>query len=370
MGVQGQSTPSFFTIRQSNPGSLFVLIVDGLPVKSNTLDVSLESLSRMPMPLTKMKTAGDLCRESVFIEAEITNREVFDRFENNPILLNIPIVSEGEIVGLINRDNFMRSMARRFHWELYANKKCSKMMEAAPLTIDAETPITQIADRLLAEHGPHCLSDGFVIKHGKKLLGTGLTSDVLAALLSHQRVLAEELAQANQELLELTITDPLTGLHNRRHFNDVLPRELRRAHRNGDSVGLIMADIDYFKRLNDRLGHQAGDEALRHVALTLGCCVRRPSDYVFRLGGEEFAILTGNATAESAVALSEILRSKIEELQLSNPDHPQGIVTISLGIALSASGDSSDSLVRRADEALYDAKANGRNQVAKACTLA
>lgn len=318
----------------------------------------------LPGQPSDIETAGDLCRESVFVEAEVSNRDVFDLFENSPSLLNIPVVDDGEIVGLINRDNFMRSMARRFHWELYANKRCSKMMEAAPLTVDAETPITDLADRLLTERNSNRLSDGFVIKRGKKLLGTGLTSDVLAALLSYQRMLAEELVRANERLQELTITDPLTGVHNRRHFNDVLPRELKRAHRDGQSLGLIMADIDYFKKLNDSLGHQAGDEALKQVAATLSACLRRPSDYCFRFGGEEFVVLTTGATSENTAAFAETLRYRVADLQLGHPDHPLGKVTISLGVALSeAADDLPDQLIRRADQALYVAKASGRNRV-------
>ena len=312
-----------------------------------------------------IRTAGALCRESVFVEADLSNKKVFDLFDASPELLNIPVVEDGDVVGLINRDSFMRSMARRFHWELYASKRCSKMMDTAPLTVDADTPISDLADLLLGNRHSYRLSDGFVIKKGKKLVGTGLTSDVLAALLFIQRLLAEQLVKANERLQELTVTDPLTGLHNRRHFNDVLAQELRRARRNGLSVGMIMLDIDYFKKLNDRLGHQAGDVALCQVADALKSCLRRPSDYCFRVGGEEFAVLAVDRPPESILTLAENLRSAVEDLRITHPDHPLGIVTLSAGVALSDSNtDTPDTLYARSDQALYEAKGNGRNRVA------
>jgi diguanylate cyclase (GGDEF)-like protein len=310
------------------------------------------------------RTAGDLCRESVFVEADISNKKVFDLFDASPELLNIPVVEDGEVVGLINRDSFMRSMARRFHWELYANKRCSKMMDTAALTVDADTPISDLADLLLGDRHSYRLSDGFVIKKGKKLLGTGLTSDVLAALLFLQRLLAEQLVKANEKLQELSITDPLTGLHNRRHFKEVLAQELKRARRNRILVGMIMLDLDYFKKLNDRLGHQAGDAALCQVAGALSACLRRPSDYCFRIGGEEFAVLIVDSTPETTLALAEILRGAVENRRLDHPDNPVGFVTISAGVALSHAGtDTPDTLYARADEALYEAKRTGRNRV-------
>lgn len=311
-----------------------------------------------------IETAADLCRESIFVESDSRNAMVFDLFEDNPSLLNVAVVDEGEVVGLINRDSFMRSMARRFHWELYANKRCSKMMDEAPIAVDADMPIRELANQLLNSSHDYRLSDGFVITRDKKLIGTGLTSEVLAAILILERVQAEELARANELLRELTITDALTGLHNRRHFNDVLEVELTRAHRERQSVGLIMLDIDYFKKLNDKLGHQAGDEALQKVAKALQGSLRRPSDYCFRIGGEEFAVLTMNASDKSITAIGEILRIGIADLRIANPEHPQGIVTVSAGLALSSPGcESASQLYERADQALYKAKKGGRNRI-------
>ncbi|MEY4591258.1 MAG: hypothetical protein RIR18_153 [Pseudomonadota bacterium] len=313
----------------------------------------------------EIQTASDLCRESIFVDDTTLNKTIYDLFEQSVQTQNIPILCNGDVVGLINRDNFMRSMARRFHWELYANKRCTKMMDLAPVTVEADTPISQIADRLLGTQNSNRLSDGFVVKRGKKLVGTGLTSDVLAALLFSQKILSEQLVSSNLKLIELSITDPLTGVHNRRHFNEILPIELKRAQRDELHLGLLMADIDFFKKLNDKLGHQAGDEALIRVTTALKQCLKRPSDYCFRLGGEEFGIVATGESAEQLINLAEKIRSEIEQLNILNPDHPQGIVTISVGLAYSSSEHhySPHQIYEMADLALYEAKSNGRNRV-------
>lgn len=327
----------------------------------------------------QIQTAGDLCRESVFVKDTALNKEVFDLFDKQPQLLNIPILGDDDVVGLINRDTFMRSMARRFHWELYANKRCTKMMGIAPVTVEADTPISQIADQLLGTQNSNRLSDGFVIKRGKKLVGTGLTSDVLAALLFSQKFLSEKLVSANLRLLELSITDPLTGIHNRRQFNEILPIELKRAHREGCYLGLLMMDIDFFKKLNDKLGHHAGDEALIRVAAAMKQVLKRPSDYCFRVGGEEFCMIATGESPEQLISLAEKVRAEIQGLGIDHPEHPLGVLTVSIGLAYSShpssplhssgSGYSPHQIYELADLSLYEAKANGRNRVAVASAL-
>lgn len=310
------------------------------------------------------KIAGDLCRESVFVGSDTRNKEVFNIFSADPNLLNVAVVSEGEVVGLINRDSCMRSMAKPYFKELYEKKSCVKFIDEAAVVVDAKTPIPELADKLLNSSSNYRLSDGFVITRGKKLLGTGLTNDVLAAILAIERLQAAELARTNERLRELTITDPLTGLYNRRHFNETIDAELRRAHRDCVSIGLIMVDIDHFKKLNDTLGHQAGDEALQKVAAVFKSCLRRPSDHCFRIGGEEFCVLTTDNSCESVAAMAETLRSRVAKLGLSNPGHLQRIVTISIGVAISnAAGDVASEIYARADAALYKAKTTGRNKV-------
>jgi predicted signal transduction protein with EAL and GGDEF domain len=173
----------------------------------------------------------------VFVDSDTRNRDVFDIFNADPNLQNVAVIGEGGVVGLINRDSFMRSMAKPYFKELYEKKRCVKFMDEAALVVEAKTPILELADKLLNSSSKYRLSDGFAITQGQQLLGTGLTHDVLASVLAIERLQTEELARTNERLRELTITDPLTGLYNRRHFNEVVDEELKRAHRGRASVG-------------------------------------------------------------------------------------------------------------------------------------
>jgi len=176
--------------------------------------------------------------------------------------------------------------------------------------------------------------------------------------------MAEVLEQREQLLQKQAITDPLTGLYNRRYFAELLPREMIRAERGGTSVAVILMDLDYFKRINDTLGHEAGDLALKSIGVLLRSKVRG-SDIACRHGGEEFALVLPQADAEAAQRRTEDIRVAVERLVLSYRGKPMGRMTASFGIALypSNAGDM-DSLLRAADRALYEAKGAGRNRIA------
>jgi diguanylate cyclase (GGDEF)-like protein len=183
-----------------------------------------------------------------------------------------------------------------------------------------------------------------------------------------------ELAQANVRLEELSTTDELTAVANRRNFDRALDREWRQAARYTLPLSVIMIDIDEFKGYNDRYGHQAGDDSLRTVAATLARNVTRAGDLVARYGGEEFAVILAHMTQEEAIAVAEKLRRAVEALQVphaasSVADH----LTISLGVATwmpSQAGRETDAsaLVAEADRALYAAKESGRNRVTVAAS--
>jgi diguanylate cyclase (GGDEF)-like protein len=159
----------------------------------------------------------------------------------------------------------------------------------------------------------------------------------------------------------LSRIDPLTGLHNRREFDRLLAQELQRAQQMGQQLSLIVADIDHFKQINDRYGHQEGDRALQQVARLIQMVPKRVTDAAFRTGGEEFAIMMTDTDKSGGLALSESLRSLTENGRFFGTTQP---VTISLGVA-SFPGDGQDptSLMLAADRALYQAKAGGRNRV-------
>ena len=175
----------------------------------------------------------------------------------------------------------------------------------------------------------------------------------------------EQLEDANRKLATLSITDGLTGLANRRHFDDVLRSEHARSMRAGQPLSLIMLDVDYFKRYNDRYGHQAGDACLIRVAQTLAGRMRRASDLTARYGGEEFSIVLPDTDAQEARHIGEALRSAIEQLGIVHASADAGQVTISVGIAVQPAPCAldPDALLRLADAALYGAKDAGRNCV-------
>lgn len=163
--------------------------------------------------------------------------------------------------------------------------------------------------------------------------------------------------------LELAITDQLTGLYNRRFMSAQLGPLVQRAQCGGDPVSVMIVDIDHFKRINDTHGHDAGDAILREFSVRLASNVR-PSDFACRMGGEEFIVIMPRTTGDTACMAAERLRRHIcaapfQGARLAEPLD----VTISIGVASAEAGDDADSILKRADEALYEAKAAGRNRV-------
>jgi diguanylate cyclase (GGDEF)-like protein len=177
-----------------------------------------------------------------------------------------------------------------------------------------------------------------------------------------------ELRNANRKLESLIVTDPLTGLYNRRHFDDVIERTFNRAKEaEGNTLAFSIFDIDHFKRYNDRYGHPQGDIVLQRIAEMLRQSMRRASDFVFRLGGEEFCVIFSVHDADMALHTVEILRRKIEALAIPHLGNAGNVVTASFGLTcvrVDASVDQHEVYVM-ADNALYEAKATGRNRVVR-----
>ena len=176
---------------------------------------------------------------------------------------------------------------------------------------------------------------------------------------------SSQLQEANRDLTRLSNLDGLTGIANRRMFDQTLEIEWNRARLIGTHLSLVLVDIDHFKQLNDEAGHQMGDECLKLVAAELANAARRATDFVARFGGEEFVLILPGADPLQAALLAESARLGVKRLGIRYPNQPAGAsITISLGIA-SAIGDlfpSAEALVRAADGALYEAKHQGRNR--------
>lgn len=185
-----------------------------------------------------------------------------------------------------------------------------------------------------------------------------LLAVLLFVLLSQRRRALALVAQRTAELRALSITDPLTGIHNRRYFLERFEAELARSQRENRPLALVLLDIDHFKRINDGFGHDVGDLVLQELCRRITSRLRRGDEFC-RLGGEEFVVLCPSSDAGHALHLAEALREQVR----AQPFPHAGTVTISLGVAASEDGGDGATLLQRADRALYQAKGAGRDRV-------
>ena len=167
----------------------------------------------------------------------------------------------------------------------------------------------------------------------------------------------KELIEDNNELTRMALTDSLTGLSNRTQMNQILHKEYSRFERHNQRFGIIMLDIDHFKEINDKYGHDAGDNVLKRLAKTFESAIRT-SDFIARWGGEEFLICCTTIDEEDLLPIAETIRQLVANTKFDHNNH----ITASLGCAAIVKGESISDLIKRADVALYEAKNNGRNQ--------
>lgn len=207
------------------------------------------------------------------------------------------------------------------------------------------------------------------IEHVVEPIGiTVLFSDVTELVdLRDAAAALDKIKALNQKLERLSYLDELTGLPNRRFFDDVCSREWRRAIRDEKTMAVIMLDIDNFKEINDTKGHQGGDDCLTTVAKTIGKVLHRAGDLAARYGGDEFIILLPDADITGARNIAAAIHQKIRTLNIENTGSPYGCLTLSIGIAAGKPNRQTSwkSLCAAADEALYRAKSNGRNQTSE-----
>jgi len=185
----------------------------------------------------------------------------------------------------------------------------------------------------------------------------------LALTLADHLSLSLSNLKLRQTLRYQSIRDALTGLFNRRYMEESLSRELPRAVRKNTTVGIIMLDIDHFKRFNDTFGHEAGDIVLREIGKLLQCHVRA-EDIACRYGGEEFILILPDTPQEVALQRAERIREAVKLMQIEYRQQPLGVVSLSLGVSVfPVHGSTADEVLKRADDALYQAKHNGRDRV-------
>ena len=174
-----------------------------------------------------------------------------------------------------------------------------------------------------------------------------------------------QLRRAQLHLAALSELDGLTGIANRRRFDDALAKEWKRSARYGTPLALVMADIDFFKQLNDHYGHPAGDQCLQRVAQAMIAAVRRPTDLAARVGGEEFAALLADTDIDGALQIARAVADNVRALKIEHALSPHRLATVSCGAAVMRprEGMAPVELLERADRALYRAKEAGRDRI-------
>lgn len=212
---------------------------------------------------------------------------------------------------------------------------------------------------------------------GDDYLTKPVSQPVLAAkLMAMQRIakmrcellsISKQLESANTQLQQKSYRDGLTGVYNRRYFDEILPREWFHCSRNQTPLSVLLVDIDLFKKYNDSNGHLAGDDCLKNIAYLLDCKLRRPTDSICRYGGEEFVIILPETNESGAIHVAKRLNEAVNKLAIPFTESDLSeCVSISIGCATVIPGSESisdDKLVMNADKALYLAKESGRNQV-------
>jgi diguanylate cyclase (GGDEF)-like protein len=275
--------------------------------------------------------------------------KVLDIFLAHEDLRVLPVVVEDRPVGLVNRYKLIEIFTRPFRQDLFRRKPISVFMDPAPVVVDQATDLDDLARRVV-NAGLQQMLDGFIVTRGGRYLGLGNAHDLL-----------NEITQRKQaHLYQLAHYDALTGLPNRLLFRDRLEQACSSAARAGTLVALAFIDLDRFKRINDSLGHAAGDALLQGIADRLRESVRT-SDTVSRMGGDEFTLVLGNLDqpANAAVVLRQIRQNLRSPVTVG--DHAV-VATASIGVAVyPRDATSVDELLKCADKALYKAKELGRD---------
>jgi diguanylate cyclase (GGDEF)-like protein len=255
--------------------------------------------------------------------------------------------------------------------EMNGIEGCSRIKELNHLK---DIPIIMVTGMEEAKGLQPAFDAGAIDYIKKPIDRTELSVRVRSALRLKQEMDARKAAMvqleaANKKLQLLSSLDGLTGIANRRTFDEFIDLEWRRSVRGNKPISLLLADIDYFKKYNDGYGHQAGDDCLKKVAKSLSDRVNRPGDLVARYGGEEFVVIMGDTSIDFAVKLAEKLRSSVAQMKIRHAySDVADFVTFSIGAAtlVPVPGLSFEKLINAADKALYRAKENGRNMVVTA----
>ena len=377
----------------------FTLSYPILDAQRNVIDVAFvvlnlaefgELATRLPLAEATVLTVID--RKGIVLARNPTGKDIIGNPVNSALVPENVFTSSNGVFTGTSPENGQQLFAYESVAETVGGPPALRVLASVPLSVvyaDAnETLIRSLMGvlvlTLLLLVGSYYGAERFFLRNVRTLLDAAKrlrTGDLSARTgmrygneeLSQIGKAFDEMAETLQErqkridnaivtLHQQSITDSLTRLHNRRYLYETLPREIVRAKRNGATIAVVIVDLDHFKRINDNYGHEAGDMALRWVGNVLAKAVRG-SDVVCRHGGEEFCLALPEASAESAHMKAEEIRAELEGMKLDYCGQPLQI-TASFGVAVyPVHGEDADALLRHADEALYDAKECGRNQV-------
>lgn len=306
---------------------------------------------------------------AMLVQSCATEDELFDAVA----YWYLPLLFQGRSGAVYLAEDGDQSLKQRLAWG----------EEALLDEVSASCPVLQAGIPVSGRSAPsrHCVASGremycVPFRESKEVFGMLCLEAENTPILHDDRgtafITAEYLMMAianlrlRKRLYHMAIRDDLTSLYNRRHMDEILLQEIRRATRLKTSLGVLMVDIDYFKRINDSYGHAAGDLVLKSLADMLVEEVRK-EDVVCRLGGEEFLVLLTNGTLEDYMHRAEYIRGKIADMDLSWDGRQIRPVTVSVGVAaFPQHAHALDALLDQADLALYRAKNSGRNRVESA----
>ncbi len=305
---------------------------------------------------------------STFASGDTSLREIagmMDQSRHSCVVIMSSSSVQDIPLGVVTERDIVRVVSRQAD---AVNTLCAKdVMSGPPVTVQTDTTLEQALTLARARHLRHLL----VVDDSRCLVGivtqTNLIQNFLLQLNDYQTELeaavedrTQALEAANQKLLDLAMEDSLLAIGNRRAMEVDLTFTQGSAARYGDNYQVALLDIDYFKKYNDRYGHQAGDKALQQVARIVQSQLRE-SDRLYRYGGEEFLILMPKVDADQAFQIAERSRLAIEDANIEHLDSDYKVLTISAGVAEGSDSDWPLS-VAAADKALYQAKEQGRNR--------
>ena len=317
---------------------------------------------------------GDLTLHKHTFSCKIPGQQLADFFDENHDAPGVIVLSDDcQHPAIVTRREFFELIGRPFGRELYLNRPLEMLMQSVTspiLSLTEDTSVIKTVSQALSRVRDSsfeaiivCHRDGSfsLVTFYEVLL---VYSELHAIAMDRLNHLNEKLKIANTKLSQLSLTDGLTRIGNRRRFDEVLEDAWNSHLRFKKNLSVIMCDVDHFKKYNDTYGHQMGDYTLRSVADALQASVRRATDGVYRYGGEEFVIVLQDADVEDAIIVAQTAMAKVGSLYIPHEGSEFNVVTFSMGIAVltPASNMLPQGIVELADQALYCAKKNGRNR--------